>query len=175
MIALEIYSSERPERVLSALRTHAGQWRESQIPLELQRLGIRSVEVEMNGATCELRYDRRWYGALAPGQYLRGRATVVTAADGSRVDVTVEYRLRNLALSTLGLVATSVFAIGLVGPSGLLLPVLLCVPIGLHYLWLRDRSRRLKRDTNELADYLVRRIEAAVEDASRTDIIAHAS
>jgi hypothetical protein len=175
MIALELYSSERPERVLRALRTHAGQWREAQIPVELQRSGIRSVEAEVEGTTCELRYDRRWYGALAPGQYLRGRATVTAAGEGSRVDVTVDYRLRNLAVSTLGLVVTSVFAVGLVGPSGLLLPVMLCVPVGLHYLWLRERSRRLERNSNDLADYLVRRIEAAVGDASRADVVAHAS
>src|SRR6476469_2834206 len=98
MIALELHSPEHPERVLSALRAHAGEWRESQIPTDLRRLGIRSVESEVRRATCELRYDRRWYGAFSAGQFLRARAAVVGAGEGSRVNVTVDYYPRNLAV-----------------------------------------------------------------------------
>jgi hypothetical protein len=145
------------------------------MPVEFGRMGIRSVEWEVQGAACLLRYDRRWYGAWAPGQYLRGRAAVEADGDGTRVRVMVDYQLRNLVVGALGVVSSSLVAVAVIGPSALYFALLVCGAAGLHYLWLRGRTRRLERQTDYLADYLVRRIEAAVVEASRADLVAHAS
>jgi hypothetical protein len=175
MIILELRSPASSDQVLSALRSHAGGWRESRLPAELRRLGIRSVECEVRGATCLLRYDRRWYGAFARGQYLQLRATVATDGPGTRVGVVVLYRWRNVALSVSGLLVSSLAAVAVMGLHGLRWPLVACGAAALHYRWLRERTRRLESHSDALVDYLVQRVKLAVEAAARAEHAAHAS
>lgn len=58
MIRFTLHSIAPPRDVLAALHAHAGEWRESQIPDDLRRAGILSVECQIRGAVGTLRYSR---------------------------------------------------------------------------------------------------------------------
>ena len=57
MICFSLRSPAKPSDIVAALRAHGGEWRESQIPVDLLRQGILGVECRIRGSTCILRYS----------------------------------------------------------------------------------------------------------------------
>jgi hypothetical protein len=172
MIELELHSPEPPDIVLASLRARAGAWRESEIPPELWSTGIIGMECKTQGSICELRYERRWYGAGAAGQFLRARAITEPEASGTRVQVVVDCRLRHVTLFALGIGFTTFMGVVLFGPVALLYAALPLSVMGIGYLWMCASSRSLTRRVDPEADYLVRRIEAVVAGAGPTSLSA---
>jgi hypothetical protein len=175
MIALELYSAEPPEIVVAALRARAGVWRESEIPPALRRAGITAIECDIRGSTCLLSYERRWYGAGAAGQFLRARAIAEPDASGTRVRVVVECWLRHASLFAIGNGFATFVGIVAFGPIALLYLAFPLSIIGIGSLWMRVCTRGLSRRSNREADYLVRRIEAAVGEVKPAPITVQAS
>lgn len=168
MLTLDLHSSQSPTIVLAALRSHCGEWRAPQIPRELRDTGISAVECHVKQRTCTLRYRRRWYGAGAPGQWLRAHATVEPAVGGARVAVSVGHTLPDLRLQALAVVLGVPLvsaAFGHIAPWLLLLLLALFgAIIGFQYFWMRSANRSITR--SQLAvEYLLRRIEETVTAA----------
>jgi len=178
MLTLDLHSAQSPTIVLAALRSHGSEWRAPQIPRELRDAGICAVECRVKQRTCTLRYRRRWYGAAAPGQWLRAQATVEPAVGGARIAVSVRHVLPDLRIQTLGVllgipVVTAAF--GHVSPWILLmLSALFGAVIGFQYFWMRALNRSISRGELEV-DYLVRRIEETVASAGGTSKLKSAS
>jgi len=168
MLSLDLHSSHSPTIVLAALRSHGGEWRAPQIPRELRDTGICAVECRVKQRTCTLKYRRRWYGAGAPGQWLRARATVEPAVGGARVALSVGHALPDLRIQALALLLCIPSYIALFGRTTpwLLLGLvgLFAVVIGLQYWWMRTANRSISRSELEV-DYLLRRIEETVAGA----------
>ena len=168
MIDFELHSSQTPAVVLEALHAHGGEWRESVIPRELRDLGIMAVECRVKGTICTLTYRRSWYGAGARGQLLRGRATVETGGDGTKIRVSVGKSLPEIRFTALGLVLGMPMLFALFGVAALwflLLTSLVLVVVNLLvYAWLQSDNGTLSRGEPEV-DYLLRRIEEAVAHA----------
>ena len=165
MITLDLESPQSPAAILLALRTHAAEWRESQIPPELKRIGVAALEGRVEGDTFTLVFERGWYGFGGWGQGLRARATVAPTAEGARVHVVVERYIRDAALPALGGGFLTLIGSVAFGPRALWLLLLPACPLGIAYLWDRVATRRVSRAGNRAADYLVRRIEQAVAGA----------
>jgi hypothetical protein len=49
-VSIRLRSPASPERVLTAVREHAGEWRESAIPQNLREQGLRRVQVKIKGS-----------------------------------------------------------------------------------------------------------------------------
>ena len=167
MIALEFHTPQPTAAVLAALRARAGEWRESHILPELRRAGIIAIDCDIQGSTCVLRYERRWYGVGAAGQYLRARATAEPESPGTHVRVLVECHVRNVRLMAMGAgFATVIFVVGF-GPVAFSFLAIPLSVLGLTYLRSRASTRTLSRHTDWYADYLARRIEDAVAGPSQ--------
>ena len=144
MIRFTIHSTASPPQVLAALRAHAGEWRESQIPDDLRRTGIFAVDLQMRGDAATLRYFPR---SADPFTKLRLElhATVKTdPSGGTLVEVRVGYEqlpyagvagVVLLAAVTAGLFAGTPLAV--VGPAmfgGLL-------ALNLLFIWQSNAAR----------------------------------
>lgn len=175
MIALELHSPQPPQVVLAALRARAGEWRESQIPRELWSVGISAIECDVRGTTCALHYEHRYRGAGTAGHMLRALATVSPDGGGTRVQVVVKYQLRYMALYVIGSVFATSIGVIVRGPVGLSYLALPLGVIGIYYVYLWAATRSCSRRGDPEADYLVRRIEAAVAGARSTPASAQAS
>lgn len=180
MIRFTLNSVASPPAVLAALRTHAGEWRQSQIPDALRRAGIFSVECRLRDAICILQYARSGGTTLATAfdplarAHLQLRATVVPGpAGGTAVMVDVSYR---------GHWYAAVAAACFVGAVAVLLRPAVSVVVvpfaggvvGLNYLFLREANHALTRDDLEPA-YLIARLEQAVAAAGSVGSSAPAS
>lgn len=175
MIAIDLESPASPSGVLAAMRTHAGEWRETRMPAELKAAGISATEGWVDGMTFILIYapSANWGRQWAP--YLRARATVSQAGAGSRIHDVVDYDMRDVVMPMIGGGFATLIAVVAFGRSGLLVllgPVSLW---GIAYASHRFASRNISRAGSPAADYLVRRIEAAVAGARRTSAQAPAS
>jgi len=164
MITVELESPRPPATILASLRAHAAEWRESQIPVELRRVGVTAFEGRVEGDTFTLVYERSWYGLGAWGENLRARATVAPIAAGTRIYIIVERYLRDGALPALGGGFLTLIGLLAFGPRALWLLLLPASSLGIPYILGRMATRRMSRTQNPDADYLVRRIEAAVAD-----------
>jgi len=175
MIMIDLESPASPSVVLAAMRAHAGEWRESRIPAELKAAGISATEGWVDRMTFILIYapSANWGRQWAP--YLRARATVSQAGAGSRIGIVVDYDMRDVVMPMIGggfITFIAVVAFGRSGLVALLWPVTLWgIAYGLH----RVANRNLSRAGSPAADYLVRRIEAAVAGAQRASNQAPAS
>ncbi len=49
-VSIRLHSPASPKRVLTAVREHAGEWRESAIPQNLRKQGLRQVHVKVKGS-----------------------------------------------------------------------------------------------------------------------------
>ena len=162
MIHLRIRSAAPPTAVLAAIRDYAAQWRLSEVPDWAQRAGILAVECRVRGAAYRLWYTRQAYwGALI---WLELRGSAEPAPDGgTQLVLSVGCRPRPsdwaiLAVSCV--VLTFTVAIGaLPWPMLLLLPV----GFGLQGWLIWETSQSLTRRNEPQADYLIRRVEAALE------------
>jgi hypothetical protein len=172
MIAFDLHSPSAPADILAALRAHAGEWRQSQIPSELRSNGICAVESRMKGSACTLRYARRWRGVGARGQLLRAQATVEALADGTCIRVVVRHSLGDSTQPLMGAGFGTLIGVLAFGPVALLFLLLPLSVIGVSYLWLRVANRDLSRRNDLEADYLARRIEEVVTHAAGMTKIA---
>jgi hypothetical protein len=162
MIAFDLQTQEPLEVVLAALRARAGEWRESQIPSALRSAGVLGIESRAEGATITLRYERSWYGLGGRGQSLRARATVFHVGASTRVHVEVDYHIRGLNYGLLaGAVEVSVLTMLIRDPWVLLLVLFPASMFVAVRAWSRHVTRSMSRSDPD-ADYLVRRIEAAI-------------
>jgi hypothetical protein len=177
MIRTALHSSQPLAAVLAALRARAGEWRDSHLPPDLRRAGIVAVESQLSGATCTLTYERQWYGLGARGQLLRARATAQSDGQGTRVEVVVDHHWkdRDIALPAIGVGVATLMGFLAIGLPALVLLLLLLGMYALLYFTMRFMSRELTRANDVEADYLVRRIEAAVASASEESIAATVS
>lgn len=167
MITIDLESPAPPSVVLAAMRAHAGEWRESRMPPELRDAGISAAEGWVDGMTFVLIYapNANWLRQWAP--YLRARATVSQAGAGSRVRVVVDYDMRDVVMPVMGGALVTLLAVVAIGRSGLwflLWPLSLW---GIAWAAHRVASNNISRVGSPAADYLVRRIEAAVAGAHR--------
>ena len=175
MITIDLESSAPPSAVLAAMRAHAAEWRESRIPGGLREAGISAAEGWIEGMTFILIYapSANWGRQWAP--YLRARATVSAASGGSRIRVVVDYDMRDIVMPILGGGCLPLFAVVAMGRRGwwaLLWPGSVWT---FAYASHRIASVRLSRVGSPPADYLVRRIEAAVAGAQQASSHAPAS
>ena len=175
MITVDLESAVPPSVVLAALRAHAAEWRESQIPRELRRAGISAVEGWVQGTTFILIYapSTNWAKQWAP--YLRARATVSAASGGSRIHIVVDYDMRDVVMPMIGGGFLTLFAVLAIGPRGLWALLWPGSVWAIAYASHRVANGRLSRVGSPPADYLVRRIEAAVAGASPASSHAPAS
>jgi hypothetical protein len=166
MIAFDLHSPSAPAEILAALRAHAGEWRQSQIPTELSTNGICAVECRKKGSVCTQLDARRWGAVGARGLVLRAQATVEALADGTCIRVVVRQDvLANSTLPFMGAGFGTLIGVVALGPGALLFPLLPLSVIGVGYLWLRVANRDLSRSNDPAADYLARRIEEVVMHA----------
>ena len=78
------------------------------------------------------------------------------------MQVMVECRQRNMAMFAVASGLPTLVSVVVFGPLGLLYVLLPLSVMGAGHLWMRACTRSLSRRNNREADYLVRRIEAAV-------------
>src|SRR4051812_7760646 len=166
MITLELHSPQSPAVVLNSLREHGAEWRQSQIPPELWRLGIAAVESRMRGSTCTLTFRRRWYGPVERGIRLSAEVTVLPDAAGTLVMLDVAYRNTiNPWLGVLVFGVATVIGLALFGGIGLWFLVIGAASLALQHSMVRGYNRDLSRVRTAEEDFLVRRIESAVANA----------
>jgi hypothetical protein len=166
MITVELHSSQPPAVVLDSLREHGAEWRQSQIPPELWRLGIAAVECRVRGSTFTLTFRRRWYGPVERGIRLSAEATVLPDTAGTRVALDVAYR--NAISPWLGVLVfgvPTVIGLALFGAIGLWFLVAGAASLALQYSMVRGYNGDLTRVRTAEEDFLVRRIESAVSSA----------
>jgi hypothetical protein len=111
MISVDVPSPAAPAAVLAALRAHAGEWRQSQLPPELWRDGLALVECRVNGATCTITTWRRWYGRGDRALQVRALAIVAPANGASVVRVRIGYAVPEAALPTAGAAVVTLIAV----------------------------------------------------------------
>ena len=175
MITLDLESLAPPGVVLAAMRAHAGEWRESQIPSDIKAAGISAVEGWIEGTTFILIYapSANWGKQWAP--YLRARATVSQARGGSRIRVVLDYDMRDVVMPILGGGFLTLFAVLAMGRRGLWVLLWPASMWAVTYVSHRIASHNLTRAGSAPADYLVWRIEAAVAGAHQANSHAPAS
>ena len=156
-IVREVQASS--ERVLEAI-AKAGDWRESSIPVSLRSGNIIQVESRVRPPTFRITYVRKWYG----DDRLEMRGTVCPLTnDGSRVTAVCDYN-RGLVPFLLILVALAI-ASWFSGGSGVatLLGVALLVALAAFLT-----NRKLKRGSDDEADYLVELLDRSLDTLSTT-------
>ena len=166
MIACEFRSPHPPNVVLDSLREHGAEWRQSQIPPELWRLGIAAVECRIQGSMCTVTFRRRWFGPVERGIRLSAEATVLPDTAGTRVMLDVAYR--NALSPWLGALVfgiATLIGLALFGVIGLWFLVGGAASLALQYSMVRGYNRDLARVRTAEEDFLVRRIESAVVSA----------
>ena len=166
MITLELHSPQPPAVVLNSLRELGAEWRQSQIPPELWRLGVAAVESRVWGSTCTLTFRHRWYGPVERGIRLSAEGTVLPDSAGTRVMLDVAYR--NAISPWLGVLVFGVatlIGLALFGVIGLWFLVVGAASLALQYSMVRGYNRDLRRVRTTEEDFLVRRIESAVASA----------
>ena len=175
MITIDLESSAAPSVVLAAMRAHAGEWRESQIPRELRADGICAIEGWIEGTTFVLTYtpSANWGKQWAP--YLRARAAVSPTSGGSRTRVVLDYDMRDIVMPMIGGGFLTFLAVLAIGPRGLWALLWPASVWTFAYVTHRIASRNLTRAGSPPADYLARRIEAAVAGAEHVSSHAPAS
>jgi len=174
MIRFSLHSTASPSEVLAAVRAHAGQWRESQIPDDLRRTGVFAVECRIQGAVGILRYSP---GATDPFTKLRLELRATVTADpngGTLVEVRVGYRPLPYA-AVVGAVLLAVITAWLSAGTALAVvaPALFAAVLVFNILFIRASSAALLPRERAPA-YLIERLERAVA-AARTPDVAPAS
>ena len=161
MIHLTLHSAASPTEVLAALRTHGGEWRESQIPDDLRRAGVVGVDCETRGSVGSLRYARttRDLGPVLS-------ATVATdPTGGTRVDVRVGFRPVPYALfvaaGIFGAVGSWMFA----GSALVVLPPVMAGGLVLFNVMLVRQSNAALLSREREPAYLIERLERALASA----------
>jgi hypothetical protein len=159
MIILELESPQPPPVVLAALRAHAGEWRESEIPPDLARGGILAVECRMKADGCVVTYDK---------PHLQVEATVRASSGGSRVRVRVGYTFPRyvLYLGSFPFVVFALVGVLSMGARALLVLLLPLAGFALQQVWLYTLNRTLSLPLDAAGAYLVQRVTDAVAGAS---------
>ncbi|HET7584966.1 MAG TPA: hypothetical protein VFK13_08665 [Gemmatimonadaceae bacterium] len=167
MFTLQIESPHLPDVVLTALRTRAGEWRESEIPDELTRYGMLSVECRPTTDGCVLRYDPPSYGTRGTGRQLQAEATVSPSGSGTRVSIRLRYALQVhvFVLGGFGFMLASIVGMLAIGPRALLVLLLPLVGMMLTLLMALVENRSLSQPLDAAGSYLVQRITDAVTSA----------
>jgi hypothetical protein len=175
MITERLYSPEAPGAVMAALRARAGEWREAQLPEVLKRAGVTGVDCTVDGTTCTLTLNRRWYGPGERLMSLRVRATILPVQSGTDVQVVAAYHTPAAWFAVIGGTILLIVAVWLLRFPPLVLGGLALGLLTLRYLLVRDANHGLGRTSNEAADYLIGRIEAVIAEARRTNMVPPAS
>jgi hypothetical protein len=175
MITEKVHSPEAPGAVITALRAHAGEWRESQLPETLKRAGVTGVDCTVDGTTCTLTLRRRWYGPSERLMSLRVRATVRPVQSGTDVQVVAAYHTPGAWVAIIGGSILLIVAVWLLRFSPLVLGGLALGLLTLRYLLVRDANHGLGRASDAAAEYLIGRVEAAIAEARRNSMVAPAS
>jgi len=173
MIALTLHSTASSRSVLAALQAHAGEWRESQIPDDLRRVGILGIECTIHESVCRLRYSPN-----SSRYRLLLELTATVAANptgGTLVGVCVRYRPYSYA----AMIPLALFGAGgawLFAATSLAVapPLMAGGLLGLHLLHVREANAALLRRERQPA-YLIERLERAVAAAGTVGIGASAS
>jgi hypothetical protein len=175
MITEKLHSQESPSAVMAALRAHAGEWRESQLPDVLKRARVISVDCRVDGATCTLTLTRQWYGPSERMMDLRVQATVRPVESGTEVQVVAGYYTPGGRLAAIGGAVVVGVAVWLLRFPPLAVVGLAVGLFALQYLLVRDANSSLSRASSEPADYLVGQIERAIAQPAHTPIGAAAN
>ena len=165
-IDVTLESPAPPAAVLASIRRLAGEWRESKIPAALREDRVLAIEGYVEGAKFRFAYMRRWYWRGESELDVRG--TVRSGPNGGSI-VTVHCgtgsRLAALFSLAFGAVAVWFFRGGWQGWAFLGIVVVLAA-----VTWRGEAG--ITRVSHPQADYLVRRIEAAVTAAVEPEEIS---
>ena len=168
MIRFALHSTASPPGVLAALHAHAGEWRESQIPDDLRRAGILTVECQIHDAVGTLRYSRTTRD-LGP------ELSATVAADptgGTLIEVRVGYRsvpyAAVVAMGLFGAAGAWLFA----GSSWAVLPPVMAGGLLAFYIFLVRESNAALLPREREPAYLIDRLERAVVAAGAPQIIS---
>ena len=165
MLPLTLHVAQPPSAVLTALRKHGAEWRESRLPDAIRGSGIFGVVARVSSTGITLRYDRNWYSPLNRTAPLSLRAVVL--ADGDEcalVHVTVSRRL-SLRYTLIGTALFIVLGAGLLRLPALPVAALFIALFGFNHWLVREADSSLDRATDPEVDYLIQRVEDAVARA----------
>jgi hypothetical protein len=165
MIHIQLKSPAPPVTVLAEIRDHSAQWRLSELPEWAQHAEILAVECRVRGAQYRLWYTRQWYWGPLRWLDLRGTAQ---PAPGGGTELAFSVGCRPQWYEGLPLVLVLGGLAFIVASAPLLWPMALIVPawIGLNGWQLWQTNQHLTRPNEPQADYLVRRLEAALDRAA---------